>query len=157
MVFLDSGFFIAYRNKRDEYHEHAQYLLAQIINGKIDKGQTCDYVLDEAVTRVRWKTKDPSLAAAVGRDILKSPFWTVRSVPMECVRDCVELYAQHPAEELTFTDWVVQWMAKHYGLTQIITNDEPALKCYERLGFKPVQLLENHAFQQWRERQLSKR
>ena len=156
MVFLDAGFFIAYRNKRDEYHDHAQYILAQMVNGTFQKGLTCDYVLDEAVTRVRRKTQDPALAAAVGRDMLNSAYWSVRSVPMECVRACVELYSKHPEEELTFTDWVVQWMAKQYGLTQIVTNDEAALKCYEKLGFRPLQLLENKAFQAWRAQKLTR-
>jgi len=51
-VFIDTGVFVAYINKRDSNHDRAVYLLEDIMRGKCGKAYTSDYVFDEAALRI---------------------------------------------------------------------------------------------------------
>jgi predicted nucleic acid-binding protein len=163
MVYLDTGFFVAYKNQRDKYHKHAQDLLAQMINGQIDKPYTCDYVLDEAVTATRncilksgFKEPAHRKATETGREIFSQLYWTMQSVPRECLEQSIELYSKHPECTLSFTDWVIYHMAKKYGQPDIITNDGPFAKWLKANGITPIKLKDNDAFDAWKREQIEK-
>jgi len=70
MIFIDTGVFVAYVNKRDINHERAVEILEDVMRGKYGRAYTSDYVFDEAVTFALLKTKDVRKALNVGRLIL---------------------------------------------------------------------------------------
>src|SRR5690349_16217792 len=107
MVFIDAGFFIAIRNTRDKFHNHARLILAEIMRGAHGKPLTCDYVLDEAVTRVRRQTKDHKLSLALAKEIYTSTYWVVRHVVDSDLKDAIKVYETETSCELTFTDCIV--------------------------------------------------
>lgn len=163
MVYLDTGFFVAYKNQRDKYHKHAQDILAQILSGQIDKPFTCDYVLDEAVTATRncilktgFKDVAHKKATEIANEIHSQIYWTMHSVTPECIKRSIELYSKHPECVLSFTDWIVFQMALTYGQPDIITNDGALAKWAQENGIKPIKLKDNDAYKKWRDEQIEK-
>jgi len=71
MIFVDTGIFVAYVNKRDVNHKRAVEILEDIMRGKYGKAYTSDYVFDEAVTFALLKTKDVRKALNVGNSLTK--------------------------------------------------------------------------------------
>src|SRR3990172_539908 len=143
MAFLDSGFFVAYSNKGDEYHQHAQDLFADILNGRVSMPHTCDYVLNEAVNTVWTRTKDMRIASSLCREMTNPKYWTLHHVSKECVEWCVEQYAQNSTLTLSFTDWVVIWMAREKMQDTMITTDAPLAHSLGRWKMKTILLVRN--------------
>lgn len=150
MVFLDSGFFIAYRNAKDDFHEHAKEILAKIVNREILKPYTCDYVLDEVVTRTRQKAGSV-LAAEVGREILESKNWTVqyasKALISQCVADCKGI----TQSDLSFTDQIVAAMAMNYAQKIVVTCDGRAIPHFKKTGLDVLRLMTNGEYQEQKE------
>jgi predicted nucleic acid-binding protein len=149
MVFLDSGFFIAYRNKDDKFHEHAREILARILSGEFSKPYTCDYVLDEAVTRVRWAA-GPKLAAEVGHEILTSKSWTMHYVGKDCIAHCVAECSKVTDKGLSFTDQIAARMSKDYGQQKVVTCD----RHFKDLGLDVLRLMDNTEYRKSKEERM---
>lgn len=154
-MFIDTGFFIAYKNTRDIYHNHAQHLVAQMINGMIIKPYTCDYVFDEAMNVPRLRKDiitDPAkrfkLSCDVGKAILNDKYWEMRIVDKGNVKDCYDNYIQHPEIDASFTDWIVGQMAVATGQKTIITSDRKDLGKISKIYSldKPLNLMKNEEF-----------
>ena len=61
-IFADTGVFLAYRNKKDRYHETALKLFRDALNGKYGQIFTSDYIYDEALTLALIRTNNPAVA-----------------------------------------------------------------------------------------------
>ena len=57
-VFIDTGAFLAYRNKEDRYHEIACKLFTEALKGKYGQMYTSDYVYDETLTLALVRTNN---------------------------------------------------------------------------------------------------
>ena len=73
-LFIDTGPFMALHNKRDKQHSDAVESFDKIRDGKTSyrKLYTSDYVLDEAVTGCRQRTRNHGLSVALGTLVLSS-------------------------------------------------------------------------------------
>ena len=147
MVFLDTGFFVGSANRSDNWHLHSKQIMAEILNGRHGKPLTCDYVLDEVVTNVWKRTKNVRIAGEIGREIISAGHWTMKFVPPECVRACVESVNKYRDMPMSFTDWVVTWMAGEYGHSTIVTTDEILSKYASKWNLKSVLLMENGEYE----------
>lgn len=57
-IFADTGAFLAYRNKKDKYHETALKLFKDALKGKYGQIYTSDYIYDEALTLALIRTNN---------------------------------------------------------------------------------------------------
>lgn len=69
-IFIDTGIFIAFFNKRDEKHKHAVELLRSAMSGDFGTLYTSDYIFDEAITFTIRRTNRIDLAQTIGNFIL---------------------------------------------------------------------------------------
>ena len=72
-VFLDTGLFVATRNKSDTNHARAEMLMEKALKGEYGIICTSDYVIDEAITTALARTRNYQIAINMGRFILDSP------------------------------------------------------------------------------------
>lgn len=68
-IFIDTGVFIAYVNKRDEHNTIATHLVKDIMKNKYGAAFTSDMVFDESMTFILYKTGDIGKAISV-RDLI---------------------------------------------------------------------------------------
>jgi len=61
-VFVDTGAFLAYRNKRDKYHEFALKLFTDALKRKYGQMYTSDYIYDETLTLALVRTNNIAVA-----------------------------------------------------------------------------------------------
>lgn len=124
-LFLDSSAIYAYFYPRDELHEDARAAFEAIRTGDLPYRPlyTNDYVLDEAVTRLRRYTSH-----AVATDALtllcSSDAIRLRRVPDEVFDEAVlqfERYDDHG--EISFTDHVIAAHANSLGIDHVYTYD----------------------------------
>ncbi len=73
-LFIDTGPFMARHNKRDKQHSYAVQSFDKIRDGETlyRKLYTSDYILDEAVTACRQRTRNHGLPVGLGTLILSS-------------------------------------------------------------------------------------
>ncbi len=71
-IFIDTGVFVAARNRSDINHERAVELLRKALKGEYGGLYTSDYVFDEAVTVALVRTGSPRIALDIGNFILSS-------------------------------------------------------------------------------------
>lgn len=69
-IFIDTGVFVAYVNKKDKNHSSAVNLLEDIMRNKFRTSFTSDYIFDEAITVALHRTKDVRKAIDVGELIV---------------------------------------------------------------------------------------
>ena len=72
--FADTSFFLALKNKKDEYHGKAEEIVNEILHGRMDRPYSSDYILDEAITLVRRELKNHKTAVEIGKMIISSKF-----------------------------------------------------------------------------------
>ncbi len=71
-IFLDTGVYVAFVNKKDRDHDRAQVLLRELASGKYGPGYTSDCILDETVTVALGRTRRAETAVKAGLLILGS-------------------------------------------------------------------------------------
>jgi len=71
-VLIDTGIFVAARNKSDINHERAVDLLRRSLKGEYGTMYTSDYIFDEAVTVALVRTRRPEIAIDIGNFIISS-------------------------------------------------------------------------------------
>jgi len=124
-VFIDTGVFVAYINKRDSNHDRAVHLLEDIMRGKYGKAYTSDYIFDEAVTFSLLKTKDVRKALDVGRLILGDEelprFTDILFVDRNIFNKAWEIFLKHG--RLSFTDCTSVALMDEYEIKYIASFD----------------------------------
>jgi predicted nucleic acid-binding protein len=68
-IFADTGAFLAYRNKKDKYHETALKLFKDALKGEYGQIYTSDYIYDESLTLALMRTKNPTIAMDIAQVI----------------------------------------------------------------------------------------
>jgi predicted nucleic acid-binding protein len=106
-VFIDSGIFIAFHNKRDVNHDRAKEIMKSIANGDMGSAYTSDYIFDEAVTSALIRTRRMDMALSVGKMILGeliTPFVIILRVNGDAFREAWKFFSQYAEKGLSFTD-----------------------------------------------------
>lgn len=124
MAFLDSGFFIAWTVKKDEYHNSSQEVLVSFKTNKT-RIYTSNYVLQETITRIIYRAgftvaklfiDQFSQLEAAG---LITVIWIDRPLHQETI-EILKKYRDHP---FSFVDASIIAVIKHLKLGKIYTTD----------------------------------
>lgn len=128
-IFIDTGIFIAYVNKKDEHHTPATHLVEDIIKNKYGAAFTSDMVFDESMTFILNKTGDIGRAISV-RDLILGN--GERDIPrfMNLIfmdRDILERswnnFVKYADKKLSFTDCSTVELMKIRGIEHLASFD----------------------------------
>jgi len=109
-IFIDTGVFVGYVNKKDKNHGIAVNLLEGIMRNKYRTSFTSDYIFDEAVTVALYRTKDIRKAIDVGELIVGNEekgiarFINILPVSKSIFIEAWKLFLEYPEKMLSFTD-----------------------------------------------------
>ncbi len=104
-VFADTGAFLAYRNKKDRYHEVAIRIFRDALKGKYGQIYTSDYIYDEALTLASAKTNNINLALDIA-DVILSPRIKMIFVDAGLLERSTKTFKQYSGKNLSYTDAV---------------------------------------------------
>lgn len=104
-IFADTGAFLAYRNKKDRYHETALKLFRDALKGKYGQIYTSDYIYDEALTLVLIRTNNIAVAMDIA-EVIQSPRINMVFVDTELLEKSTKTFNQYSDRNLSFTDAV---------------------------------------------------
>lgn len=128
-IFIDTGVFIAYVNRKDEHHALASALLEDIMKNKYGLAFTSDYVFDEAVTYVLYKTGDIRKARNV-RDLILGDdekglpgFINLFYVDEEVLQGAWKAFLKYADKKLSFTDCSCIELMRAKGIEHIASFD----------------------------------
>ncbi len=121
-VFVDTGAFLAYRNKKDRYHQAAGKLFMEALNGKYGQMYTSDYVYDEALTLAFARTNSMAVAFDIAEVIL-SPRIRMVYVDAGLLERASRTFKQHSVKKLSFTDAVSIEIMNEFDITKYLGFD----------------------------------
>ena len=124
-LLIDTGFFVAYLNKRDVNHSRAIDLMKQLLSGE-NIGFTSDYIFDEAVTVALARTGRADVAKSVGQLILGDGYDTLFSLYFtgeQVFNEAWKLFGIYSKRGLSFTDTVSLALIEMHGLDAILSFD----------------------------------
>ena len=128
-IFIDSGIFIAFSNKRDVNQEKARTLIKRIAKKEFGSPITSDYVFDEVITTTFLRTKRIELAIKIGNLILgKDPnipkFIKLIFVSENIFLKAWEIFNKYKSKNLSFTDATIISMMENYRIGKLCSFDK---------------------------------
>jgi len=138
-LFIDTGPFMARHNKRDKQHSSAVESFDKIRDGETAyrKLYTSDYVLDEAVTGCRQRTRNHGLSVELGTLILSSESLLRLRVDEDTLLEAWELFKSRREIPLSLTDCTSAILARKNGITDVYSYDGD----FEAIGFRVLSRL----------------
>ncbi len=104
-VFVDTGAFLAYRNKKDKYHETASKLFRDALNGVYGQIYTSDYIYNEALTLALARTNNIGVAMDIA-EVIQSPRIKMVFIDAHLLESSTKTFKQYSGRNLSFTDAV---------------------------------------------------
>jgi len=128
-IFIDSGIFIAFSNKRDVNHEKARALIKRVAKKEFGSPITSDYVFDEVITTTFIRTKRIELAIKIGNLILgKDPkipkFIKLINVSENIFLKAWDIFKKYEPKNLSFTDATIISMMENYKIGKLCSFDK---------------------------------
>ena len=129
-IFVDTGVFVSFVNRKDREHERAVGLLRDLGSGKFGQGYTSDYVFDEALTVALTRTRRVETAVNAGTLILgskerKIPALTrLLRVDEKAFHEAWRSFCSGKTPGLSFTDHTCISLARTYAGGMIMSFDE---------------------------------
>ena len=138
-LFIDTGPFMARHNKRDKQHSSAVESFDKIRDGETAyrKLYTSDYVLDEAVTGCRQRTRNHGLSVELGTLILSSESLLRLRVDEDTLLEAWELFKSRREIPLSLTDCTSAILARKNGMADVYSYDGD----FEAIGFRVLSRL----------------
>ena len=121
-IFIDTGIFVAVRNKRDNNHARGKLLMKQALTGQYGQILTSDYVVDEAVTTALARTRRLDIAKKTGRYIMDSPRILKLHISEEEFNKAWKKF-QELRKPLSFTDTTTLTLMEEHGVEKIMSFD----------------------------------
>ena len=121
-VFIDTGAFMAYRNKKDIYHSAADGLVRRALKGEFGSIFTSDYIYDETLTLAMVRTGNKDVIKDISDVILSShiEMFIIDVVILEKAKD---LFFQLFDKRISFTDASTMVVMQQENVGKIITFD----------------------------------
>src|SRR3989449_4088679 len=131
---------MARHNKRDKQHSYAVQSFKQIGRGETAdrKLYTSDYILDEAVTGCRQRTRTHPASVELGNAILSSESIVLLKVDGQALTESWSLYKERSQVNLSFTDCTTAVLARRHGIVDLYTYDDGD---FQPLGFHTINKL----------------
>ena len=123
-IFIDTGIFVAARNKRDVNHKRAVSLLKEALKGVYGALYTSDYVFDEAVTVALVRTRRPEIAIDMGNFISSSRKLRIIYVNKIVFEEAWSIFVKYAEKRLSFTDATSIAIMKRHGIDYIMSFDK---------------------------------
>ena len=125
MIFVDSGAWIALSSQRDQNHNDAVTIYADLKRQRA-RFLTTDYVLDETITRLRY---DVSHSVAVQfLDFIeraqKIDGLTVTEIDKTLFQEAKRLFRQYDSAKLSFTDCTSFAVCQKHNISETYAFDE---------------------------------
>jgi predicted nucleic acid-binding protein len=121
-IFADTGAFLAYRNKKDKYHETAFKLFKEALKGKYGQIYTSDYIYDEALTLALIRTNNLSVAMDIA-EVIRSPRIKMVFIDTELLEKSTKTFKQYSDRNLSFTDAVTIEIMKELNIEKYFGFD----------------------------------
>ncbi len=139
-LFVDAGPFIARYSRADMYHADSVRTFEKIGRGETPyrKLYTSDYILDEAVTGCRQRTRTHAASVELGNAILSSESILLLKVDKQALEESWDLYKERNQVNLSFTDCTTAVLARRHGIVELYTYDD---KDFQPLGFHTINKL----------------
>jgi predicted nucleic acid-binding protein len=128
-IFIDTGIFIGYVNKKDEHHTPATHLVEDIMKNKYGAAFTSDMVFDELMTFILYKTGDIGKAVTV-RDLILGNgekdvprFMNLIFVDVDILEKSWNTFVKYSGKKLSFTDCSTIELMKNRGIEHLASFD----------------------------------
>ncbi len=122
-IFIDTGIFVAARNKSDANHGRAKELLESALEGSFGRVITSDYIIDESVTLALVRTHNLHIAINVGKFTIDSPRIEKLIVSKDDFNDAWKRFQKMGKKFMSFTDCTTLVLAEKHGLSRIMSFD----------------------------------
>lgn len=126
-VFVDTGVVVAYMNTKDRRNDSAHKALKEVREGRFGRPFVSDYVVDEAITFIRARTRSHPLAMGMAHWLLgegKQPkFFHVLMMNGPTFREALRVFMTYQDQTLSFTDASSIAFVKRRGIDQILSYD----------------------------------
>lgn len=122
-LFIDTGIFVAVRNKKDKNHQKAKDLMKRALQAEFGVVRTSDYVVDEAVTTALGRTRNHQIAVNTGKYILSSPRIETVPISQEDFSLAWSKFQTFRDKSLSFTDCTSLAVMKRRGIERIMSFD----------------------------------
>lgn len=127
-TFLDSCFFVALLNTRDEKHDNAKELLKVLKETKYGSLLTTDYVVDEVLTTIWGHTHRKDLVINAYKVTCQKPefvqFKKIEDKHFEISWKKWEQLAEWPKKPLSFTDCTILAYMESENIEFLVTFDD---------------------------------
>lgn len=106
-VFLDTGFFLALKNKDDKHHATAREWMRRFLKNEFGKIYTSTFIFDEVTTLALVRLKNKNLALLLGNYISSSPRIFVVHFESGDFKPSWDLFQRYIEKRLSFTDCTI--------------------------------------------------
>lgn len=122
-TFIDTGIFVAVRNRKDRNHQRAKELMKRALMAEFGIIHTSDYVFDEAVTTALARTRNRQIATNTGRYIMDSERIERLEVSREDFNLAWSKFQTIKDKFLSFTDCTSLALMETHGIERIMSFD----------------------------------
>jgi predicted nucleic acid-binding protein len=122
-IFLDTGIFVAGRNKADTHHAMAVDVLEKALKGTFGAFFTSDYIFDEVIILTSVRTKNKRLVRDIGEYILGFPGLRFLFTGEEIFHKAWRVHEKYDDKLLSFTDCTIIAWCDVLGIESIGTVD----------------------------------
>ena len=134
MIILDTSLIVSYKIENDQTHGKAVKIMNDISNGIYGKPVISDYIFDEVVSVIFFRSKSLQLAIDAGNEIMKN-------ITMEKIDDGVfgmawETFAGQKGTGFSFTDCTILALLRKGNIEKLATFDLD----FEKAGVNIVKL-----------------
>ena len=120
VILLDTGFILAFRNKKDKNHISAmETMKKRIMKGEYGRAVVTDYVYDELMTLIQNRLGNKSFMEATAKFLKSSPRISFLWISEELFLNTIKKFEKYFDQRLSFTD------CTFLSLAETITS-----KCY---------------------------
>ena len=129
MILLDTGYFVALLNPRDELHSRA-LAWSEIID---EPPIVTEYVLWETINTFSLPTDRPKVHALV-LHLQSEPGYEIISATPPLFQKGLDLHQQRPDKEWSLTDCISFLIMRERGMTRALAHDQH----FEQAGFEAL-------------------
>lgn len=129
MIFLDTGYFVALLNPRDELHSRA-LAWSETINEPL---LVTEYVLWETINTFSLPPDRPKAHALVHHLQSEAGYEIISATP-QLFQKGIEMHQQRPDKERSLTDCISFLLMRERGITRALAHDQH----FEQAGFEAL-------------------